>query len=54
MNNFQNALDSFEKAMSIDFSSINEIEKDTIKSGQVQKFEILNKMKNILSKINVT
>ncbi|MBN1932943.1 MAG: nucleotidyltransferase substrate binding protein [Desulfobacterales bacterium] len=36
----EQALDSFEKAMTIDTSNLGDIEKDTIKSGQVQKFEV--------------
>ena len=34
------ALVSFEKAMSVDLSGLGDIEKDTMKNGQVQKFEI--------------
>ena len=33
-------LDSFEKAMAINASRLGNIEQDTIKSGQVQKFEV--------------
>jgi len=36
----EQALDSFGKAMAIDASSLGDIEQDTIKSGQVQKFEV--------------
>jgi nucleotidyltransferase substrate binding protein (TIGR01987 family) len=36
----EQALDSFGKAMDIDASSLGDIEQDTIKSGQVQKFEV--------------
>ena len=34
------ALESFEKAMSVDLSGLGDIEKDTMKNGQIQKFEI--------------
>jgi nucleotidyltransferase substrate binding protein (TIGR01987 family) len=34
------AIDSFEKAMSVDLSGLGDIEKDTMQNGQVQKFEI--------------
>lgn len=34
------ALDGFEKSLALDKSSFNEIENDTIRSGQVQKFEV--------------
>ena len=36
----ERALDSFERAMAIDASSLGDIEQDTIKSGQAQKFEV--------------
>ena len=36
----EQALDSFGKAMDIDASSLGDIEQDTIKSGQAQKFEV--------------
>ena len=36
----EQTLDSFEKAMAINASSLGNIEQDTIKSGQVQKFEV--------------
>lgn len=36
----EQALNSFEKAMAIDASNFGDIEQDTIKSGQVQKFEV--------------
>jgi nucleotidyltransferase substrate binding protein (TIGR01987 family) len=34
------ALDTFEKSMAIDDSHLGDIERDTIKSGQAQKFEV--------------
>jgi len=34
------ALDSFEKSMAIDTARLGNIEQDTIKSGQIQKFEV--------------
>ena len=36
----EQTLDSFEKAMAIDASGLGDIEQDTIKSGQIQKFEV--------------
>jgi len=40
LNSLEQALESFRKAMTIDASKFSTIEADTIKSGQVQKFEI--------------
>ena len=40
LNSLERALESFRQAMAIDASRFSEIEADTIKSGQVQKFEI--------------
>jgi len=40
LNTLAQTLDSFRKAMAIDASKFAAIEADTIKSGQVQKFEI--------------
>ena len=36
----QKALNTFEKSMMIDKAPFSDIERDTIKSGQVQKFEV--------------
>ncbi len=40
LNSLERALESFKEAMAIDASKFGTIEADTIKSGQVQKFEI--------------
>ena len=40
LNSLEQALESFGKALAIDASRFDEIEIDTIKNGQVQKFEI--------------
>ena len=40
LNSLEQALESLKKAMTIDASKFSTIEADTIKSGQVQKFEI--------------
>ena len=52
------ALDSFGKAMNIDASSLGDIEQDTIKNGQAQKFEVCvelfwKTMKKFLYEIHV-
>jgi len=40
LNSLKQALSSFKQAIDIDTSILGEIEKDTIKSGQAQKFEV--------------
>ena len=40
LNSFQKALSSLKKSIDIDLSDFSEVEKDTLKSGQAQKFEV--------------
>ena len=40
LTSLEKALDTFEKSMAIDDAGFGDIEQDTIKSGQVQKFEV--------------
>jgi len=40
LSSLQKAVTTFEKSMMIDTASFSDIEQDTIKSGQIQKFEV--------------
>ena len=53
LNNFHNAVNSFEAAMDATFENLNSVGEDLIKNGKIQKFEYCAELAWKISKMHV-